>query len=261
MKEQASSQAHVKLRAVQGHRLARNADGWPEAKVMPVTAEQMAPGPKGEPGRMRLGRGEVPAAVLRPGIALPVFGYLGAVGALIAATVVAAVAHAGGARAPMPPAGDWAALGDRLFAGEVCAVFAWFFYKLGSQRVVLGASSMRIVTWGLVWMVGRDEVDRVMLSPSALTVVLADGSKIRPSMFWSSGTGFAFVSAGIFTNFSSRRTISERIMQWRRVPASPPPGRQASARRRHWRPRPNLLLLVTLLAVIGAEAVLVTALY
>src|SRR5229473_2640557 len=194
MKEQASSQAHVKLRAVQGHRLARNPDGWPEAKVMPVTAEQMAPGPKGEPGRMRLGRGEVPAAVLRPGIALPVFGYLGAVGALIAATVVAAVAHAGGARAPMPPAGDWAALGDRLFAGEVCAVFAWFFYKLGSQRVVLGASSMRIVPW-------------------------------------------------------------------RRAPASAPPGGQGPARRRHWRARPNLLLLVTLLAVIGAEAVLVTALY
>jgi len=53
MKEQASSQAHVWLRAVQGHRLARNPDGWPEAKVMPVTAEQTAPGPKGEPGRMR----------------------------------------------------------------------------------------------------------------------------------------------------------------------------------------------------------------
>jgi hypothetical protein len=48
----------------------------------------------------------------------------------------------------MPPAGDWTALGDRLFAGEVCAVFAWFFYKLGSQRVTLGLTATRLVLAG-----------------------------------------------------------------------------------------------------------------
>ncbi len=161
----------------------------------------------------------------------------------------------------MPRAGDWSAIGDRLIAGEITVLVAWTLYKLGSQKVVLGETTMRIVTWGLSWTVGRDEVARVVLSPSSLTVVLADGSKIRLSMFWSSGSGVAFVSAGLFTNFSSRRTISERIVEWRRVPASPAPGAQAPACKRHWQLRPNLLLLISLLAVIGAEAVLVTALF
>jgi hypothetical protein len=82
-----------------------------------VTAERAEPGRKGEPGGTRSSRGDVPAAVLRPGIALPTMGYLGAIGFLITAVIVTVLAHAGGNHAPMPRAGDWRAIGDRLIAG------------------------------------------------------------------------------------------------------------------------------------------------
>jgi hypothetical protein len=177
--------------------------------------------------------------------------------------VVTVVAHAGGSRAPMPPAGDWGALADRLIAGEVCALFAWGFYKLGSQKIILARDAMRILTWGAVWTVGRDEVERVLLAPSSLTIMLCDGSRIRPSMFWSSPTGMALAGGDIFANFSSRKTIFEQIMRWRRPPAGDTPtgvspAGRALPRAPRWRVRGNFLLLVTLIAV-AAEAVLVTA--
>jgi hypothetical protein len=103
--------------------------------------------------------------VLRPGLALPLLGYVGAVGAFVAAVIVTVVAHAGGSRALMPPADDWGALSDRLIAGEVSALFAWGFYKLGSQKIILARDAMRILIWGAVWTVGRDEVERVLLAP------------------------------------------------------------------------------------------------
>jgi hypothetical protein len=50
----------------------------------------------------------------------------------VVAVVLALVAHGGGKGAGMPPSGDWSAIGDRLIAGEVTAVFAWGF--LSSAR-------------------------------------------------------------------------------------------------------------------------------
>ncbi len=202
-----------------------------------------------------------PPDVLRPGIALPVMGYVGAVGTLVAGLVFAYYAHAGGYKAPMPPAGDWSALGDRLIAGGVCAAACWAFYKAGSQRVVLDQREMRIFTWGAVWTLPRDAVSGVLLRTSALTIVLADGTRVRPSTFWSSPIGVPAVSAGLFGNFASRKVIAKRITEW----CSSRPGREKTAQPaevnpdRYWRARMNIPLLVVLLALVVAEAVIATA--
>jgi hypothetical protein len=202
------------------------------------------------------------AVVLRPGVAVPVLGYTGAVACAAGAVVLAIVAHAG--LGGMPPRGDWRAIGDRLLAGEVLAVVAWGMYKLGSMRIVLGASAMRIVTWGVSWTVLRDEVSDVKLRPSQLVTSLADGSSISPSMFWSSPFGVIYFKTGLFRNSMSREAIREKILQWREEPVEVPEvkakqwGRVPASRRR-WRVRANLPLLFALVALIAAEAAAVTA--
>lgn len=213
--------------------------------------------------RMRDGSGGRGPVVLRPGVALPLLGYVGAVACFAGAVVLAIVAHAGAA---MPPRGDWSAIGDRLLASEIVAVVAWGMYKLGSQRVSLGPSAMRVVTWGVSWTVGRDEVKDVVLLPSALEIRLTDGSSIRPSMFWSSGPGIIYFQAGLFRNAMSRETVRQKILQWREVPGDVPVtaarrwGRVPASRRR-WQVRANLPLLFALVAFIAAEAAAVTAWY
>jgi hypothetical protein len=163
----------------------------------------------------------------------------------------------------MPPRGDWRAIGDRLLAGEVSTAFAWGMYKLGSQKIVLGAASMRIVTWGLTWTVDRREVANVVLSPAAMTVQLTDGHRIRPSTFWSSGPGMIYFQVGLFRNSMSRETIRDKILQWREQPQeyakATRPGIRGGERRRRWRIRADLWLLLALAAVIAVEAAAVTA--
>jgi hypothetical protein len=136
-------------------------------------------------------------------------------------------------------------------------------FKLGSQRIVLGVTSMRIVTWGLTWIVDRREVADVVLSPAAMTVKLTDGSRIRPSTFWSSGPGVIYLQAGLFRNSMSRETIRDRILQWRQESQESAlaitPGFRMRGTRRRWRIRANLWLLFGLAAMIAVEAVAVTA--
>jgi hypothetical protein len=197
--------------------------------------------------------------IFRPGVAIPLLGFLFAIACIVAAVILATVAHAG-RHAPMPPPGDWRAIGDRLLAGEVLVFGAWFMYKVGSQRIVLRAASMEIITWGLRWVVGRREVADVVLLPASLTVRLTDGSTIRPSMFWSSGPGMLYLQLGLFRNSMSRETIREKILEWREkpVPASPGSGLEALTHR-HWQVRANLWLLLGLAAAIAIEEAAVTA--
>lgn len=193
---------------------------------------------------------------------LPLLGFSGAAASFAGAVVLAVIAHAG-KHAPMPPAEDWRAIGDRLLAGEIMAVTAWGFYKLGSNRIVLRATSMEIVTWGLRWFVDRAEVADVVQFPASLTIILTDGSRIRPSMFWSSGPGMIYFQLGLFRNAMSRETIRHRILAWRQDPAgqarSRPRGIRVRLRCRRWRVRADLWLLLGLAAAIAIEAAAVTA--
>lgn len=162
----------------------------------------------------------------------------------------------------MPLPGDWRAIGDRLIAGEVTVAFAWGLYKLGSQRIILTVTTMQIVTWGLSWTLERGEVTGVMLSPSALEIKLIDGEIIRPSMFWSSPFGVIYFQAGVFRNAMSRDTVRDVISQWREEPRELGEGQRGapdSVRRRRWRVRSDLPLLLGSAAVIAAEAAAVTA--
>jgi hypothetical protein len=120
--------------------------------ILLMEAEPVLPA-AAQPGSAR-GSQERPV-VLRPGVALPIIGYAGAYAATVAAVILALVAHAGRSRVGMAPPSRWSDLGDRLIAGEVTAVFAWGFYKLGSQRIILNDDAMRIITWCLTWTVGR----------------------------------------------------------------------------------------------------------
>jgi hypothetical protein len=200
--------------------------------------------------------------VLRPGIAQPVLGYGLSVPALAAGLAFTWLAHSG-KNAPLPPAGDWHALVNRLGAGLVSAVLAWGFYQLGSQQVVLGDEVMRILSIGTEWRVRRDEVARVVLSPAALTIVLADGRKIRPFMFLSTPSGMVMLSVGWFRNAMSRTAIAEAIMQWSQaVPGGfgdDRPGAGAAPRVRRFGLRASCLLLPAVAAIVALEAVLVTA--
>jgi hypothetical protein len=169
-----------------------------------------------------------------------------------------------GINGPMPSAGDWHALVNRLGVGLVFTVFAWGFYELGSQQVVLGDELMRILSLGTEWRVRRDEVARVVLSPASLTIVLTDGRQIRPFMFLSTPSGSVMLSMGWFRNAMSRTTIAEAITRWAQpVPAgtgddrpetgaAPPPVRRFGL-------RASCLLLPAVAAIIAIEAVLVTA--
>jgi hypothetical protein len=184
---------------------------------------------------------------LRPGVALPVSGYLGA--------VIAAVLSFVAVTFPGPHNHD---LLDRWVGGQVAITFAWGLYKGGSNRIVLGEKAMRVVSWGRTWTVGRGEVRSVLLADEAfsLSVMLADGSVIRPFMFMASPLGVGYFRAGLFRNSMSRETIAARITEWNgQVPGVPP----VRAAGRRWRFRLSLRLLLAASAVVAAEAISLTA--
>lgn len=216
---------------------------------------------KAEPGpRLPEPLDEDRPQVLRPGILLPLIGYGGAFAMAAGAVAMAIFADAGGGHAGIPPRGDWHAIGHRLLAGEICVLFTWVLYKAGSMRIILGSATMRIVSWALTWTVGRNEVSDVELSASELTIRLADGSRIRPMMFWSSAPGVIYFRLGLFANSMSRETICARILEWRQPPpGSPGTAARAGRRDRRWRVRADLWLLLGMAAAIAVEAVLVTA--
>lgn len=199
--------------------------------------------------------------MLRPGIAQPVLGYGLSVPALAVAVVLAWLARSG---ANAPPPGDWHALGTRLDVGLICTVFAWGFYELGSQQIVLGDEVMRILSLGTEWRVRRDEVARVVLSPASLTIVLTDGRRIRPFMFLSTPSGIVMLSIGWFRNAMSRTMIADAITRWAEpapavaggnrpeAGAPPPPVRRFGL-------RASCLVLPAAAAIVAIEALLVTA--
>jgi hypothetical protein len=190
---------------------------------------------------------QMESVALRPGVALPVIGYLVA----IVATVLSFVAVTF-------PGPHNHALFDRWLGGQVLVTGAWAFYKLASNRIVLGEGAMRIVSWGRIWTVRRGEVEEVLLTDEALSlsIILADGLVIRPFMFMASPLGVGYFQAGLFRNSMSREAIAARITEWNaQVPgASPVP-----APGRRWRVRLNLRLLLIASAVVAAEAISLTA--
>jgi len=183
--------------------------------------------------------------------------------ALAAALVFAWLADSG-INEPLPSAGDWHALVDRLGVGLICTVFAWGFYELGSQQVVLGEEGMRILSFGTEWRVRRDEVAKVVLSPASLTIVLTDGRKIRPFMFLSTPLGSLLLRMGWFRNAMSRTTIASAITRWSQaVPAGTgddrPEAGAASPQMRRFGLRASCVLLPIVALIVSVEAVLVTA--
>lgn len=208
------------------------------------------------------GAAEESPAVLRPGVAIPVIGYFFAVASIVGAVVFAVIAHAG-KHAPMPPPGDWQAIGDRLLVGEILVVAAWAFYRVGSMRIVLRAASMEIVGFGLKSVVRRNEVADVFLRSDCLVIVLTDGSRIRPAMFWTSGPGRIYFQFGLFRNAMSRTKIRDSILEWRQEPREPdfpsPRNVREYLRHRHWRVRTDLKLLTFSAAMVAVVAVIATA--
>lgn len=196
---------------------------------------------------------------LRPGIVLPGVCYLAALGSITAGAIVVYVAHSGGSRAPLPPPGDWSDLGNRLIAGSVLGFAAWFFYQLGSQRIILSESDMEIVDWFMQWSVPRNGVKEVLLSPRSLTIRLSNGVAIVPLMFRTLPVGAALVSMGRFENFSSRKAVVKRINEWYSVSTD----RMQSGGDVPIEPRMriNFTLLIILVAVMAVEAFVVTVLF
>ena len=68
--------------------------------------------------------------VLRPGVVIPVMGYLASAGFAVTAVIVIAL-----------PGPHNHSLDARWLGGQVAMVFAWAFYKFGSQRIVLSLDS------------------------------------------------------------------------------------------------------------------------
>lgn len=235
----------------------------------PLPGNGREPGPAGpvSVGRCSTGRTGSDERVLRPGVMIPLVGYLAGVVFTVLAVFFTVIAPEWAPPHRMPPHGHWASLGVRFFAGEMGMLFVWFFFKIGSNRIILGGESMRIVTWGLCWTVRRDEMVEVVQKPSALVFVLSDGCQIRPSTFWSTPTGTIYTSMGWFKNAMSRQVIREAVMEWRRgIPGNPAAGGGRRGRRRrvwpcrrHWRVRGNWLLLAGLTGMTAVVAVLATA--
>ncbi len=199
--------------------------------------------------------------VLRPGVLIPVVCWAGMVGSSVAAVVLAVVAPEGGGHR-FPAAGNWNALPSRLIPGLIFACLVWLFYKLASNRLILGNEYMSIVSVITCWKVARDEIIDVRIMPSSLAIILEDGCLVRPVMFWTTPAGAIYTSAGLFKNAMSRSAIRDQILSWRRQPAGPAASSSSRRRpcRRHWRLRLNLGLLALIVGVVAAEAVLVTAL-
>jgi hypothetical protein len=182
---------------------------------------------------------------LRPGVALPVLGYGGAVVIALLSTVL--IIHPG-------PQHSRAA---RWGGGELVVVWAWALYKLGSNRIILDEDSLEVVSWGLIRTVPRGEVESAVVTSEAfsLSIVLADGWVIRPAMFLLSPAGMSYARAGLFPNAGSRQAIAARITEWSREARGGAPA--ASARR--WRVRLNLAILAAASLVVAAEAISLTA--
>jgi hypothetical protein len=190
--------------------------------------------------------------VFRPIIVLLVICYPAVFGFTAAALFAAADAHAGGSYAPMPPRGDWAAVGERLFAGEILVVAVWIFYKVASQRVILGPSALRIVTFWVTWTVDRNEIVDVL--PEEWIIRLTDGSSIQPLSRWSLGPRGHYAGALI---------MRREILRWRWTPQelalTPSADVHRQPPRRRWQVRGDWRLLLVLAALIAAEAAAVTA--
>jgi len=180
--------------------------------------------------------------VLRPGIVIPVMGYLGSLGAAVGAVIV--VAH---------PGPHNHSLDARWVGGQVLVTGAWLFYKFGSQRIVLSPDVMRVVSFIQVWNVRRGEVQETDLEDGlyALVIALTDGSTIDPFMFTIWG------KAGLTRNAMSRKAISERITEWN---AGALPDIASNGGPLAWRQiRLNLMLLLGPSAVVAVGAIALTA--
>ena len=178
---------------------------------------------------------------LRPGTAIPVSGYLGSLTLVVLAAIL--VAHPGPEHS----------LVARWVGGQTLATGAWVFYKFGSQRIALGPDVMRVISIFQIWNVRRGGVQETDLGDDlyALVIALTDGSTIEPLMFLIRGR------AGLTPNAMSRRTISDRIMEWSAgalTDTAGDPGPLA------WRQiRLNLPPLVALSALVAVEAIALTA--
>jgi len=182
---------------------------------------------------------------LLPGIALPVIGYLGSAVAGVLAIIL--VIHPGPEHS----------LAARWGGGQLVILGIWALYKLASNRIILGEDVMRIVSWGRIWTVCRGEVESVLLTDEifSLSIILTDGTIIRPGMFVASPLGIGYFRAGLFRNAMSRETIAARITEWNEqahgVSRGEKPGRR-------WSVRLDLPFLLIASAVIAAEAIALT---
>jgi hypothetical protein len=178
---------------------------------------------------------------LRPGVIIPVIGYLGSLVAVVLAAI--AVAH---------PGPDHS-LAARWIGGQVLTTGAWLFYKFGSQRIVLAPDTMRVISFFQIGEVRRGAVLETDLNDDlfALVIALTDGSTIEPLMFLLQGR------AGLTPNAMSRRTISDQIMEWS---AGALPDTAGSAGPLAWRQvRLNMLPLLASSALVAIEALALTA--
>jgi hypothetical protein len=163
---------------------------------------------------------------------------------------------------------DWDRFPMRVATGEIFAAGTWLFYKLASNKIILRAGNADILTWGIRWRIGRDEVANVTLGASALTIELTDGCKIRPSMFWRNLPGVIYFRLGLFNNAMSAQGIQRKILKWRapspcrsqtpRARGQSGAGRRYWACRRHWTLRVNGWMLVTLTVIVLLESTIVT---
>jgi hypothetical protein len=184
--------------------------------------------------------------VLRPGVALPGIGYAGC--AIVSVLAVIVVVHPGTQHS----------LAARWEGGQILVIGAWALYKLASNRIILHEDTMSIVGWGRIWTVSRGEVKSVLLTSEvfSLSIVLRNGTVIRPMMFLASPLGVGYFRAGMFRNAMSREDIAPQILEW---------NDQAGAKssdeepRERWHARLDLPFLLTASAVIAAEAIALTA--
>lgn len=183
---------------------------------------------------------------LRPGVVLPALGYVVAAMGVVLSTVL--VVHPGPQHS----------LAARWGGGELVVVWTWALYKLASTRIILGGDSLEIVSWGLIRTIPRGEVESAVVTSEAFSVsiVLADGSVIRPVMFLLSPAGVSYARAGLFPNAGSRQAIAARITEWSREADG---GTPAAAPARRWRVRLNLMVLTAASLVVAAEAISLTA--
>lgn len=189
------------------------------------------------------------SSTLRPGVAIPVVGYLGSLAMAISAVVVVAT-----------PGAHNHSVDARWFGGQIIILISWALYKLGSNRIILDGDVMRVLSWGLTWTVRRGEVRSVELSrgPRSLSILLTDGSALEPVMFMTSP--FSPINpGGSSSNIMSRRDIRDRIIEWNaeklveeEIPSS------SSLPERRWRIRYNLTLLLALSVLVAVEAIALT---